>query len=600
MGECENYDKDASSGTSRKKETPITKKNTLSLKDLTMTSQPIPLDSIVIGDCIKGMSILPDNSFDLAIADPPYNLSKGGVWKWDSNNKLPGFGGDWQKVMETWDDMSLRDYFAFTVRWLSEVKRLVKPPGSLWIHGTYHNIGVINVALQLLGIEIINEVIWYKRNSFPNLSGRRLTASHETILWAHTGSAEKRLYLFNYNTAKNTSFPEDGLKEKGKQMRTVWDIPNNKDPEEIKYGKHPTQKPIRLLTRMIQLSARPGHACLIPFAGAGSECVAAKRCGLNFLAFETDQKFVQIAADRISNEDDLFSNAHDFIFVTPRPREEEIEKLESKNRAPDIPSLIKWTGSKRSQAARIFALFPPFERYFEPFLGGGALLYLIDLKKSFAGDIHQPLIEFWKLVQTNPDAIIAAYAKDWQKLQNDLPGYFYKVRDRFNSSPNPFDLSFLARTCVNGIIRFNKAGKFNNSFHLSRRGMEPDRFARAVHEWHLRIRNTTFRCCDFEELLEYTRRGDFAYLDPPYAGSRNRFVANIDQDRLYRVLDRLSTRGVKWAMSFDGTRGNTDLRSPLPDGLYKRHIFLSLGHSYVKKVLSGSIQQVRESLYLNY
>jgi len=576
------------------------KKKSPSLNESSITMGQFQLDTIILGDCIEGMSLLPNNSFDLAIADPPYNLSKGGVWKWDSNNKLPGFGGDWQKVMETWDDMSLREYFTFSVRWLSEVKRLVKPTGSLWVHGTYHNIGVINVVLQFLRIEIINEVIWYKRNSFPNLSGRRLTASHETILWAHTGSVKKRNYLFNYDSAKNTDFLEDRLKEKGKQMRTVWDIPNNKNPEEIKCGKHVTQKPLRLLMRMIQLSAHPSQVCLVPFAGTGSECVAARRCGLHFLAFETKKKYVDIATSRLSNENELFTVRTAFPSASARLPDKKSDKTKDQSSTRDIPSLIKWTGSKRSQAARILAHIPPFERYFEPFLGGGALLFLIRAKQSFASDIYQPLIDFWKLVQNNPEVIVAAYKKDWQQLQKDLPGYFYKVRDRFNTNPNPLDLCFLARTCVNGIIRFNKAGKFNNSFHLSRKGMEPERFERIVIDWHVRIRNTVFRCSDFEELLEDTKRGDFVYLDPPYAGSKNRFIANIEQDRLCRVLDRLSNRGVKWAMSFDGTRGDADLRAPLPEGLYKRHLFLSIGHSHVKNVLSGDIQQVHESLYLNY
>lgn len=262
----------------------------------------LPLDQVIAEDCISGMARLPSASFDVAIADPPYNLSKGGVWKWDSSKKLPGFGGDWRKVMQSWDNMSLEQYFAFTLAWLSEVKRLVKTSGSLWIHGTYHNIGMINVALQLLDVEIINEIVWYKRNSFPNLSGRRLTASHETILWAHTGTPKKREYFFDYATAKSADFPEDHLKEPGKQLRTVWDVPNNKDRSEIALGKHPTQKPIRLLVRMLRLSAKAGQRCLVPFAGAGSECVAAMRCGLQFLAFETDEQYIKVAQSRVANE----------------------------------------------------------------------------------------------------------------------------------------------------------------------------------------------------------------------------------------------------------------------------------------------------------
>jgi len=166
---------------------------------------------------------------------------------------LPGFGGDWNKVMAAWDDVPLSEYVAFTLSWLKELKRVVRPSGSLWVHGTYHNAGIINFCLQALQIEIINEVVWYKRNSFPNLSGRRLTASHETILWAHTG--KRREYRFNYEAAKRLICPEDGLKEPGKQLRTVWDIPNNKKRDELCFGKHPTQKPLRLLERMLQLAA---------------------------------------------------------------------------------------------------------------------------------------------------------------------------------------------------------------------------------------------------------------------------------------------------------------------------------------------------------
>ncbi len=260
---------------------------------------PFEIDKIFQLDCIEGMRSIPQKSIDIAIADPPYNLSKGGKWKWDNSVSLPGFGGDWEKVMSSWDNMSLTEYFHFTLLWLSEIKRVMKPTGSIWIHGTYHNIGIINFALQLLKIEIINEVIWYKRNSFPNLSGRRLTASHENILWAHTG--KKREYYFNYELAKEVEFPEDLLKKPGKQMRTVWDVPNNKRKEEIQYGKHPTQKPVRLLKRMLSISAQPGQLCLVPFAGSGSDCIACFESNIHFLGFETDSKYFEIANERIDN-----------------------------------------------------------------------------------------------------------------------------------------------------------------------------------------------------------------------------------------------------------------------------------------------------------
>jgi len=260
---------------------------------------PYSLDTIQPLDCIEGMRALPDACIDVAIADPPYNASKGGTWTWDSAAALPGFGGDWAKVAASWDDLPLGEYVSFTLAWLRELNRIVKPTGSLWVHGTYHNSGIINFALQVLGIEIVNEVVWFKRNAFPNLSGRRLTASHETVLWAHTGGKDRR-YFFDYEAAKAMDCPEDHLKAAGKQMRTVWDIPNNKRRDEIAQGKHPTQKPVRLLNRMLRLSAREGQTLLAPFAGAGSDCVAARELGLHFLAFEIDEEYVELAERRLA------------------------------------------------------------------------------------------------------------------------------------------------------------------------------------------------------------------------------------------------------------------------------------------------------------
>lgn len=263
-------------------------------------------------DCIAGMKKLPGNSFDLAIADPPYNLSIGGEWKWDNSAELKGMGGNWTKVLEPWDNMPLSDYFNFTMSWLKELKRIVKPQGSIWVHGTYHNIGVINICMQILGIEIINEVVWYKKNSFPNLSGRRLTASHETILWAHTGGEKKRKYFFNYEGAKTNSYPEDLLKAPGKQMRTVWDIPNNKKPSELAFGKHPTQKPERLIQRLFDLSMVKGGALIVPFVGSGTECVVAKRNGCSYTGFELERNYVDLAESRIAAE---YALGGDFVLT---------------------------------------------------------------------------------------------------------------------------------------------------------------------------------------------------------------------------------------------------------------------------------------------
>lgn len=260
----------------------------------------LPINTIINGECISEMKKMPDSCIDLIIADPPYNLSKGGEWKWDNSVELQGMGGDWKKVMQDWDDFTFESYITFTKAWLAEAKRILKPTGSMWIFGTYHNVGVINVTCQILGIEIINEVVWYKRNAFPNLAGRRLTASHETILWCNKGG-KKRKYFFDYEYSKSGDFSYDALKAPGKQMRTVWDISNNKEKSELAYGKHPTQKPVRILKRMIKLASRPGDIMLAPFSGSGSECVAAKMTGRKYIGIEIDDSYCEISANRLEH-----------------------------------------------------------------------------------------------------------------------------------------------------------------------------------------------------------------------------------------------------------------------------------------------------------
>lgn len=255
-------------------------------------------------NCIEGMKDLPENSVDLIIADPPYNLSKGNNWEWDNESDIEGFGGEWEKTMENWDQMGLGDYISFTTSWLSQAERVLKPSGSIWTFGSYHNIGVINLSYQTLGIEILNEIIWYKRNAFPNLSGRRFTASHETILWGHTGDEDNREYTFNYELLKEMELEEDNLNDGGKQVRTVWDIPNNKSKQELEHVDHPTQKPLRVLERIMLASTKKGDLCLVPFCGSGSACVSAKLNDRRYIGFDIEEEYIEMARTRIRKADE--------------------------------------------------------------------------------------------------------------------------------------------------------------------------------------------------------------------------------------------------------------------------------------------------------
>lgn len=280
----------------------------------------------------------------------------------------------------------------------------------------------------------------------------------------------------------------------------------------------------------------------------------------------------------------------------------------------NIPSLIKWTGSKRSQARTILGIMPPHRRYFEPFLGGGALLYAAATPSSVAGDIYEPLIGLWRLIQSEPDLVARNYREHWAKLTEELDGidlgklrpgqtvprYFYEIRERFNLTQDPLALNFIMRTCVNGIVRFNDKGAFNNSFHLSRRGMVPSRFEKIVFSWWRAIQGVEFVCQDYEQTISRCAEGDFVYFDPPYAGNKQRYADDLDLNRFFSALEKLNEKGIKWALSFDGWRGAKNLVHDVPRALYKRHMFVSSGLSAVNKVLNGPTEAVEESLYLNY
>lgn len=280
----------------------------------------------------------------------------------------------------------------------------------------------------------------------------------------------------------------------------------------------------------------------------------------------------------------------------------------------NVPSLIKWTGSKRSQVNEILKYVPEHNHYYEPFLGGGALLYALAKPYSVANDIYQPLIGLWKLIQTDPATVSGDYRQRWEKLRRELDSYdnknlpkdrtipelFYEARDAFNKNKNPLDLNFIMRTCVNGIVRFNDKGEFNNSFHLSRRGMNPDTFEKNVMLWHDKIQGVVFRNENYIDSISEAKSSDFIYFDPPYAANKQRYISDLDIDQFFLALEHLNVKGIKWGLSFDGTRGDTNLIHDLPKNLYKRHILLSSGKSAVNKVLNGPVENVFESFYMNY
>lgn len=240
------------------------------------------------GDCVKVLNDMPENSVDMIFADPPYNLSNGGftvhAGKMASVNK-----GDWDK------SKGFNDDYNFHYKWLEACKRVLKPNGSLWVSGTYHSIYQCGHVLQSLDYHILNDIAWFKPNAAPNLSCRFFTASHETIIWARKDKKGK--HTFNYDLMKNGDWKEDAMKKPNLQMRSVWSIGTPKPSEKI-FGKHPTQKPLDLLKRIVLSSTNKGDIILDPFAGSSTTGIAASINGRNFIGIDLEKKYLDLSIKR--------------------------------------------------------------------------------------------------------------------------------------------------------------------------------------------------------------------------------------------------------------------------------------------------------------
>ena len=241
------------------------------------------------GDGLEILSSFPENSIDMIYADPPYMLSNDGFTC--QNGRMAKVNkGEWDKS-NGFDEDTI-----FHNEWISACRRVLKPEGTIWISGTYHNIYQCGFLLQKNNFHILNDITWFKPNASPNLSCRFFTASHETILWARKDKKAK--HTFNYGEMKNGSFPEDKLKNENSQMRSVWSITAPKN-EEKEYGKHPTQKPLDLLKRIVLASTNENDIVLDPFCGSGTTG-AACGCFKNrfFIGIEIDKNYCELAKRR--------------------------------------------------------------------------------------------------------------------------------------------------------------------------------------------------------------------------------------------------------------------------------------------------------------
>ncbi|HQU07816.1 MAG: site-specific DNA-methyltransferase [Parcubacteria group bacterium 21-54-25] len=250
-------------------------------------------DSFVLynADSIEFLNSLQENSIDMIFADPPYNLSNGGFTV-HAGRMVSVDKGDWDKSRGFEDD------YEFHYRWIQAVHRVLKPGATLWVSGTYHSIYQCGHALQSLGFHILNDIVWFKPNASPNLSCRFFTASHETLVWARKDKKAK--HTFNYEAMKDGEWPGDTLKKPHTQMRSVWSIGTPK-PWEKKYGKHPTQKPIELLRRIVLASTNKGDVVLDPFTGSSTTGLAATMNGRKFVGIDKEKQYLDLSTKRFKD-----------------------------------------------------------------------------------------------------------------------------------------------------------------------------------------------------------------------------------------------------------------------------------------------------------
>src|SRR5215212_11420454 len=253
---------------------------------------------VVVGDCVAEMAKLPAGSVDLVFADPPYNLQLQGDLKRPDDSRVDAVDDHWDKFS------SFAAYDDFTRAWLLACRRVLKPNGTLFVIGSYHNIFRVGTILQDLGFWILNDVVWRKSNPMPNFRGRRFTNAHETMIWAAREAGAKS-YTFNYEALKAGN--EDI------QVRSDWTLPLCTGEERLKGGDgkklHPTQKPEALLARVILSSSRPDDLVLDPFCGTGTTGAVARRFGRRFVGVEREAEYAQAAQARIDAIEPLATEA---------------------------------------------------------------------------------------------------------------------------------------------------------------------------------------------------------------------------------------------------------------------------------------------------
>lgn len=269
-----------------------------------------------------------------------------------------------------------------------------------------------------------------------------------------------------------------------------------------------------------------------------------------------------------------------------------------------MSKLMKWSGSKDSQAKEIIKHIPIITNYYEPFVGGGsvflALLELNKIKNYYISDLNEDLINIYNLIKNEPLKLTETYNKHYIEFNNSdiehRKNYYYKIRKQYNENKTAEDFYWIMRTTTNGLPRYNKNKQFNNSCHFSRPGMEPNKVKSIILYYNelFNLNNINFYCSSYDNIN--IKENSILYCDPPYQNTKGMYFNNFDNETFINWLNNIKE---KWILSYDGKVKENVFNHIKPN--YKKHLYLESGNSSFRRVIGNSKDSVVfESLYLNY
>lgn len=286
------------------------------------------------------------------------------------------------------------------------------------------------------------------------------------------------------------------------------------------------------------------------------------------------------------------------------------ELLPSPSHLAPRRQLLKWIGNKQRFAEEIVTYFPlRFGKYFEPFIGSGAVLATLQPPRALGSDTFPPLIEIWQTLRQNPERLKAWYAERYEfAISGDKVQRYESIKASYNTNPNAADLLFLCRACYGGVVRFRKTDGYMSTPCGAHDPIKPEAFAKRVDDWSKRVAGATFEIRDYAAAMSEAKEGDLIYCDPPYSYSQTILYGaqGFSLNQLFQLINDCKARGVFVALSIDGTKKSGEFlcNLPVPSGLFEREVFIACGRSMLKrfwmdgKSLAG--ENVSDRLMLTY